>query len=72
MNFAVLAISAAFVLPVVVAPQMTAVFLADSVVARPLAPEGQRPFRTLDLAEFRSRFNEAAGSRRVIGMFSPT
>jgi hypothetical protein len=71
-NLAVLAVSAALVVPVLVAPARTAAFLADSVLPAGRAPEGQAPLGTLDVAALRDRFNRADHATRVIAMFSPT
>jgi hypothetical protein len=70
-NFAVLAVSALVVLPVVVAPQTTAALLADTSLLRARPPEGQPPLENLDLARLRDAFNAAAADRRVIAIFSP-
>jgi hypothetical protein len=72
LNLLVLALSAAFVLPALLFPAKTAAFLADSLLSRPRPPAGQAPLEKLDVASLRERFNQAAGSRRVIALFSPT
>jgi hypothetical protein len=72
LNLLILGLSALLVLPVMVFPQQTAAFLADSVLRPRRAPEGQPPLAALDLAQLRQRFNDAASARRVIAMFSPT
>lgn len=72
LNLAVLAVSAALVIPALVFPQQTAAFLADSVVPRGRPPQGQPPLATLDVAALRQAFNDAVAQRRVIALFSPT
>ena len=67
-----LAASALLVAPALLLPQQTAAFLADSVVPRGRPPLGQRPLEKMDVARLRQRFNDAAGQRRVIALFSPT
>ena len=72
LNLVVLAASALLLAPALLLPQQTAAFLADSVVPRGRPPLGQRPLEKMDVARLRQRFNDAAGQRRVIALFSPT
>jgi hypothetical protein len=71
-NLSLLAVSSVIVLPVLVAPQATAAFLADLAFLRAPAPSRQPPLADLELTRFRDAFNAAAGDRRVIAIFSPT
>jgi len=71
-NLLVLAASTLLVAPVLLFPQPTAAFLADSVLSYPRPPSVQPPLAKLDTARLRQAFNDEAGKRRVIAMLSPT
>ena len=72
LNLAVLSISALLVVPVLAFPQQTAALLADGFFSHPRPPAGQPSLEKLDVGRVRQLFNDAAGRRRVVALFSPT
>jgi hypothetical protein len=72
LNLAVLSLSALLVVPVLAFPQPTAAWLADTLFSHPRPPGGQPSLEKFDTGRLRQLFNDAAGRRRVIAMFSPT